>query len=90
MTLEFTPLEECYREKLLAVFRQVSARKPEKGVETPNLRARAMATENNLPAKEALEGIYQGAAERTACRVELLARCPLAQAGQSPDVSDVE
>jgi hypothetical protein len=72
-----TPLEQTYREKLLAVFARVQPKYPEKGVMPLIRRARELAIQQGLSDEAALETVYQGAVTRTEARIQLLMRCDL-------------
>jgi lysine/ornithine N-monooxygenase len=72
-------LEAQFVPKFLALFAQVSARQPEKGVKALILRARRQARQTGLPLETVLDQVYQDAVERTERRIQLLQRCELKQ-----------
>ena len=75
--MDYSPLEQAYREKLLELFKRVDPKKPEKGVRTLIQRARAKAANEGIAPERALEEIYRDAETRTLRRLELLSSCPL-------------
>ncbi len=72
-----SPLEQSAWHRLYAVFQCVQPQKPEKGIKTLILRARDMASQQNIALAIALESILAGATERTERRVQLLKQCRL-------------
>lgn len=81
---ELNELEERFAERLRLLFGQVDPQKPEKGIAVLLKRAREQAAKTGQPMEQALEEVYQSAAERTARRVELLSSCPLTPKKEQP------
>ena len=82
-----TPLEKNYWEQLDILFQRVSAQKPEKGIQTLIIRARALAAAQNMPLSAALEETLKGATQRTERRIALLGHCALMS--PSPEESPI-
>jgi hypothetical protein len=71
------PLERETWHQLHELFQLVQPRKPEKGIRSLILRARALADTQALPLEIALAQTLASASERTHKRVELLNQCAL-------------
>lgn len=72
-----SPIEKEYWHKLDTVFQQVNPQKPAQGIEALLKRAKAAATQENIPLAQALEEMLKGAMERTERRLRLLGQCNL-------------
>jgi hypothetical protein len=70
-----TEIEKLYWNKLEDLFQMVKPKKPEKGLQALISKARSISVENNMQYEQALEDVFQGAKERTLCRVKLLNQC---------------
>ncbi|WP_373531767.1 hypothetical protein [Vampirovibrio sp.] len=77
-----TDLESRYWDQFKALFQRVSAQKPEKGIQTLIIRARAMAAAQNIELAVALEETLAAATQRTERRIALLNACPVVSTPQ--------
>ncbi len=69
--------EVAFCQRLLPLFALVSSQKPEKGMRTLILRARARVDEEQLTLQETLDLEYEGAKARTEARLRLLGNCTI-------------
>lgn len=77
--LSLSLLEQKYWHRLHELFMLVQPQKPEKGIKTLLLRARALSEGQGIPLADALQAIYTGAEKRTHQRLALLQQCKLKQ-----------
>ena len=70
-------LEQAYWHRFHELFQLVQPQKPEKGIKTLIVRARAMASTQNISLETALQQTLAGATERTHNRLALLQQCAL-------------
>ena len=72
-----SPIEQAAWHRLDELFQLVQPQKPEKGIKTLIIRARAQAAAQNIPLETALQQMITGASERTHKRLALLQTCSL-------------